>query len=62
MPTYTQKTNAQDFFQEDEVGDSQQSYIANSNNKTKEKTEVQEVPIDPIEIITNKRSQDKINE
>ena len=54
--------NNQEDVQGDELGDSQQSYIVNANNDTKDKTEVQEAPISPIEITANKRSQDEIDE
>ena len=54
--------NYQDIFQEDEVGDSQESDITNSNNYNKEETDVQEAHVTPIESTTNKRFQGGINE
>ena len=62
IPTDTQTTNDQEDVQEDEVGDSQESDITNSNNYNKEETDVQEAHVTPIESTTNKRSQGDINE
>ena len=57
MPTDNQMVNNQESIQQDMVDNSQEFDIKNSNNDTKEDTEVQEAPIASIERTTNKISQ-----